>query len=225
MLIQVIICFCTLIFSVTTSANEIAKGSEDWRKLNQIVKERFDKQRYVKLNRQTRQGLISSCEADFQGALFDTRYEVGSALLVTGSLSLFYAENKAPIYGLKLRVERISDTPNGPKPLEAMDIPYAGFIIDKEAFSAYRLAQQPSDNGYVVVGYGDSDLSITGRLLAKAGLEAVQITFSPQLGGVDLSFTLENFSSAAAIAETDSEFRNCLMEVLSEIQNDMGANQ
>jgi len=215
---------CTFFWLAPCSGEVIKRGTDDWKKLNQLVLEQFKEQSYLKLNRTTAQGKILSCELEFSGGFTDTRYQVGDAIFVSGSLSLFYFKDKAPVYGLKVKAMRISDSLSSGNPLEAMNIAFAGFLVGSEDFEEFKTVDKMSDTGHFLTGYGDSSLMITLKL-ATEQLESVRIVFAPDGNGFDLDFAPAEFSDYKQLIYTDAEFSQCSLDVLEAIQGDMPASE
>ena len=76
------------LFSSTISAQKLSQ--EDIGSVNNTVYQSLVKENSVKMDRKTREGIISSCDLEYQYAYRDFKSKGGAPVLVQGAFSFMY---------------------------------------------------------------------------------------------------------------------------------------
>lgn len=185
--------------------------------VNNIVFESLSKENFIKMNRITSGGKLSSCELEYQYSYRDTRLLKGTPVMTVGSFSMMYFQGKNIIYAFKI-VPNVSDvrtqTWNYRYPQ------YSDVFINNKSIDKFKSREFNCDPKGKCTGYSDPNLSMTELVLTPTPFDG-EVKFSLEKGGMDNSF---KFSTLLSKNESDIErrkFNTCMFEILDLIRNDL----
>ena len=98
------------IAALASSFTAHAQGLSDAEisRLKNYLFDELTKQNFVKLNRVTKQGELSSCETEFQYVYRDVRARQGSPVVLTGSFSSTWTPGKLPSFMYKINAAEMN---------------------------------------------------------------------------------------------------------------------
>jgi|GEM_PF-7113809 hypothetical protein len=187
--------------------------------LNNEIYEKLVKENFIKFNRVTREGVISSCELEFQNTYRDIRAKQGSPIFTVGSFSVNYNKGKNLSYFLKVVPSEIDlnlQKWNVLKPA------YTNISVKNKSLEKYKIADSNCDMGGKCSVYADTELKITTLLVSENVFDS-EITLTLNKGGMDYSFKLSSLLPAQNIEKERMKFNNCTIEIIDKVKDDLEA--
>ena len=191
-------------------------SSSEIKKLENIIFEEMKKDNYLKLNRITKSGKLSSCELEFGYAYRDNRALEGKPVYISGSVSIIGDTAKKNVFVLLKIVPSVSDVRNQ-KWIQTYP-QYLSMKINNESFDKFQYTDfrcGTEGNGRCI-GYGDSKLEML-QLFVKAQPFDSSIIFSLSKGGYDNIFLLSSLSATQESLKTRNNFYSCNAEIIEEV--------
>lgn len=202
-------------------ASSISYGQKltekDVNQVNSMVYESLSKENFIKMNRVTSGGKLSSCELEYQYSYRDTRLLRGASVMVVGSFSMMYFKGKNVGYAFKI-VPNVSDVKT--QTWNYRHPEYSDVFINGKSIDKFKSTEFKCDPKGKCAGYSDPNLSMTELLLTPTPFDG-EVKFSLEKGGMDNSF---KFSSLLPKNESDIErrkFNICMFEILDQISKDL----
>lgn len=194
---------------ISTLANAQKLSENDKEKLQIYVYEELLKKDFVKLNRLTTEGELSSCEIEFQHVYRDYRAKLGTPIVLTGSFSSTYKSGDLPIYLFKINAGELNlENQNW----SIIAPPFINISINKLNFQPYKLANFVCETGGRCVGYGDSNLKILTAVTEATPFDAI-MSWSLADKGIDLTKKLSDIGEKNKSRAALQEFKNCNNEI------------
>jgi len=208
----------TLIFSllITSISHGQNISEDDVDTVNSMVYEKLSKESFIKFNRVTSGGNLSSCELEYQFTYRDFKFLKGKPVLVVGSFSMMYFKGKNVGYLFKI-IPTVSDVKT--QKWSYYHPQYSDIFFKNQGIEKYKTIEFECDPRGKCVGYSDPDIKLT-ELLLSSSMDG-EIKFSLSKGGLDNSF---RFSSIMSKQDSDRErnkFNLCMIEVLDQITKDL----
>ncbi|QWD76638.1 hypothetical protein ICV32_02955 [Polynucleobacter sp. MWH-UH24A] len=213
--------FLVLILLICSSSLSFGKLSDDdYKKLETMVFENLKKDNFIKLNRITRGGSLTSCELEFGNIYRDIRSQSGKPVIVSGSFSLIYMREKSNLGTLLKIVPSVLDvrtekwTQTYP---EYLDIKVNKSSLEKFKITDFKCGSE--DRGRCV-GYGDPKFDVIKTVTSVIPFNG-EVVFSLTKGGYDNSFTLSNLLPQKESIKVREDFNNCMSEIFNEFRKDL----
>ena len=213
--------FLVLILLIFSSSLSFGKLSDDdYKKLETIVFENLKKDNFLKLNRITSGGKLTSCELEFGNIYRDIRSQSGKPVIISGSFSLIYVKDKSNLGTflkivpsvLEVRTEKWTQTYP-----EYLDIK-----INKKSLDGFKVTDFKcgSEDRGRCIGYGDPKLNVIKTLISVIPFNG-DVIFSLTKGGYDNSFTLSNLLPQKESIKVREDFNSCMTEIFNEFIKDL----
>jgi hypothetical protein len=212
---KIITVFLLFLFSTGSYGEKLTESEVN--QVNNIIFESLSKENFIKMNRITSGGKLSSCELEYQYSYRDTRLLKGTPVMIVGSFSMMYFQGKNIIYAFKI-VPNISDVKT--QTWNYRYPQYSDVFIDNKSIDKFKSREFKCDPRGKCTGYSDSNLSMTELVLTPTPFDG-EVKFSLEKGGMDNSF---KFSTLLPKNESDNErkkFNTCMFEILDLIRNDL----
>jgi hypothetical protein len=194
------------------SANEV-------KILNNEIYEKFVKENFVKFNRVTKEGVIYSCELEFQNIYRDFRAKQGSPIYTVGSFSVNYKKGKSLFYFLKVVP---SEMDLNLQKWNTLNPAFTNISVKNESLEKYKASDFNCETGGKCSVYPDTELKIT-ELLFSGNVFDSEITLTLNKGGMDYNFKLSSLLPAQNIEKEKLKFNSCTMEILDKVKVDFDA--
>lgn len=206
-----------LILSTAPSAQKLSQ--EDIDTVNTTVFNGLQKEKDIRVTRQTKQGELSSCDIEFINVFRDFATNKGAPILVVGNLSFIYTKGKNLGYLLKV-------TPNIPEPSsgkwKVISAPYAAINIGKSSTKNYITKEFECENGGKCIAFSDPSLAMTDLLMNKSNdLTTLEIKVLLSKGGTDSSFYLAELVSQNKFNAEAKKYFECSIEILDKHLKDL----
>ncbi len=188
---------------------------------NQIIQQVFDeltKQNFVKLNRVTTEGRLSSCELEFQYVYKDFRAKNGALINTTGSFSAMYFSEKTPSYSLKLNAQQLDLFSE--KKWHSIEPAYTNIKFKNIDFGKYKTIDFTCESGGRCTGFSDNNLKLNLDLASVKEFEP-EIYFSLSKGGYDNLLKLSTLMPIQKVKTEFNSFRMCHDEILIMVADDL----
>ena len=214
-IIKKIIFILGLIISFLSYGQKLSEG--DINKVNNMVFESISKENFVKMNRITSGGKLSSCELEYQHSYRDIRLLRGTPVMVVGSFSMMYFKGKNVGYAFKI-VPNVSDVKTQTWNYKYPE--YSDVFINGKGIDKFKSTELKCDPKGKCTGYSDPTLSMTELMVSQNPFDG-EVKFSLEKGGMDNSF---KFSSLSPKNESDIErrkFNICMFEILDQVSKDL----
>jgi len=212
---KIITVFLLFLFSTGSYGEKLTESEVN--QVNNIIFESLSKENFIKMNRITSGGKLSSCELEYQYSYRDTRLLKGTPVMIVGSFSMMYFQGKNIIYAFKI-VPNISDVKT--QTWNYRYPQYSDVFIDNKSIDKFKSREFNCDPKGKCTGYSDPNLSMTELVLTPTPFDG-EVKFSLEKGGMDNSF---KFSTLLSKKESDIErrkFNTCMFEILDLIKNDL----
>ena len=197
----------------------VDKVTED--KITQFVFDELTKKNFLKYNRVTIEGKLSSCELEFQYAYKDFRAKKGALINVVGAFSAMYNAEKNPGFFLKVSPYQMDfQIESKWKIIEPAFTNVKSKNID---FSKYKIIDFSCENGGKCTGYSDSNLKLNLDV-ASANVFEPEISFSLSKGGYDHLLKFSNLMPPNQTKKEINAFRACHEEILTMVADDFKKN-
>jgi hypothetical protein len=195
-------------------------SDSDYKKVETIVFENLQKENYLKLNRITSEGKLTSCELEFGHVYKDFRSQLGKPVIVSGSYSLMYLREKKNVMTTLKVVPTVLDVKTE-KMIQTYP-EYLDFKINKNSLSKFMITDFKcgTENNGRCLGYGDNKLSMLKTLTSVIPFNG-DVVFSLTKGGYDNTFTLSNLLPPKESTKVRGEFNSCMSEILEELIKDL----
>lgn len=207
----------TLFFFLSSAQSQpIDKNIE-----NKVIQQVFDeltKRNFVKLNRVTTEGKLSSCELEFQYVYKDFRAKKGALINTTGSFSAMYFSEKTPSYSLKLNAQEL-DLFSEQK-WNSIEPAYTNIKFKNIDFSKFKTIDFTCETGGKCTGYSDNSLKLNLDLASTKEFEP-EIFFSLSKGGYDNLLKLSTLMPQPKAKAEFNSFRMCHEEILIMVADDL----
>jgi hypothetical protein len=191
-------------------------SNSEVKKLENIIFEEIKRENYLKLNRITKSGKLSSCELEFGYAYRDNRALEGKPVYISGSVSIIGDYAKKNVFALLKIVPSVSDVRNQ-KWIQTYP-QYLSMKINNESLDKFQYTdfRCGSEGNGRCIGYGDNKFEML-QLIAKAQPFDSSITFSLSKGGYDNNFSLSALSATQESLKIRNNFFMCSAEIMEEI--------
>jgi hypothetical protein len=192
--------------------------------LNVSLFNSLENEKYVKANRLTKEGVLNSCELEFQNIYQDVRGRkegVMNTVFIAGSFStIYYKSRHALVYALK-GVPAVMNVKN--KNWDKLYPSYFDIFINGEALGGRYYAQNfQCDNEGKCIGYTDS---MAGSEILNVALKNypfdAEIKLSLINGGTDTGFKLSELSSSNISIKEREAYSNCILELANLLMSDL----
>ena len=213
--------FIVLILLICSSSLSFGKLSDDdYKKLETIVFENLKKDNFIKLNRITSGGKLTSCELEFGNIYRDIRSQSGKPVIISGSFSLIYVREKSNLGTFLKIVPSVLDVRT-----EKWTQTYPEFLdfkINKNSLEKFRITdfRCGSEERGRCIGYGDPKLDVIKTLISVIPFNG-DVVFSLTKGGYDNSFILSNLLPQKESLKVREEFNSCMSEIFNEFIKDL----
>lgn len=187
--------------------------------LNNEIYEKLAKENFIKFNRVTREGVIASCELEFQNTFRDFRAKQGSPIFTVGSFSVNYNKGKNLYYVLKVVPSEID---LNLQKWNVLNPAFTSISVKNESLEKYKIADFNCEMGGKCSAYADTELKITTLLFSENVFDS-EITLALSKGGMDYSFKLSSLLPAQNIEKEKMKFNNCAMEIIDKVKGDLEA--
>jgi len=207
-----------LIFSIglfifTTASIAQKLNKDEINNLNSHVYSELQKEKDVKVTRQTKQGELSSCDIEFINVMRDFASNKGAPLVIIGNLSLMYTKGKNIGYLLKV-TPNIADTSSGK--WRVISPTYVAMNVGQTKTEKYRVKEFDCENGGKCMAFSDPTLAMTDLLMNNSNdLNNLEIKLAVSKGGTDIGFKLASLVSKEKFDSESLKYLNCSIEVLS----------
>ena len=199
------------IAALASSFTAHAQGLSDAEisRLKNYLFDELTKQNFVKLNRVTKQGELSSCETEFQYVYRDVRARQGSPVVLTGSFSSTWTPGKLPSFMYKINAAEmnIKDTK-----WTVSAPPFINITVGKKSFKPYQSIDFVCESGGRCVGYTDPKFDINLAVVEALPFDAT-ISWSLSKDGLDNSVSLSEIGSRQQTRKALDNFYECNMEI------------
>lgn len=186
--------------------------------VNGVVYDSLSKENFIKMNRNTSGGRLTSCELEYQYSYRDFKSLRGQTVMVVGNFSVMYFAGKNNIvFGFKI-VPNVSDV--NTQSWNYQFPPYADVFISNQGIEKYKVREFSCDPKGRCFAYGDANLDLMKLVLTPKPFDA-EVKFSLTKGGMDNNF---NFSSLLPKDKSEIErrkFNGCMGEILELVANDL----
>ena len=189
----------------------------DINQVNSMVFESLSKENFIKMNRVTSGGKLSSCELEYQYTYRDTRLLKGTPVMVVGSFSMMYFKGKNIGYAFKI-VPNVSDVRT--QIWSYMNPEYSDVFINNQGIEKFKTTEFKCDPKGKCTGYGDPDLSMTKLILTPQPFDG-EVKFSLQKGGLDNTFRFSSLLPKNESIVERKKFDICMLEILDQITKDL----
>lgn len=195
-------------------------SDSDYKKVETMLFEDLQKDNYLKLNRITSEGKLTSCELEFGHVYKDFRSQLGKPVLVSGSYSLMYLRDKKNVMTSLKIVPTVLDIKTE-KNIQTYP-EYLDLKINKNSLSKYQITDFKcgKENKGRCLGYGDTNLSMLKTVTSVLPFNG-DIVFSLTKGGYDNTFTLSNLLPPKESTKVRGEFNSCMSEIIEELIKDL----
>jgi hypothetical protein len=199
-----LIALCT---SLVPLAQELS-GSEV-AKLQTYLFDELTKQNFVKLNRITKQGELSDCEAEFQYVYRDVRARKGAPVVLTGAYSSTWIPGKIPSFMLKINAAEL-DMKETKWNVTAP--PYINVNVKNLSFKPYKYVDFVCESGGRCVGFHDQNFKINMAVLETQPFDAT-LSWSLVENGMDNSVKLSAIGNPLGAKQALEKFFACNLEI------------
>jgi hypothetical protein len=209
------------ILLILVSQFSFGKLSEDeYKKVESMVFESLKKDNFLKVNRVTQGGKLTSCELEFGQVYRDYRSQSGKPVIVSGSFSLMYFRDKDNILTSIKVVPSIIDV-RSEKWVQTYP-QFLDFKINKKTLESYKVTDFKcgSENNGRCKGYGDGKLEVL-KLVTSSNPFNGEVIFSFTNGGYDNQFLLSSLLPPKESFNIRSDFNLCMSEILDEVVKDL----
>lgn len=191
-------------------------SESDYKKVESTVFESLKNENYLKLNRVTSEGKLSSCELEFGYVYRDFRSQLGKPVIVSGSVSLMISREKRNLLTTLKVVPTIIDV-RTEKMVQAYP-EYLDLKINKKSLDKFLLTdfRCGAENKGRCIGYGDGKLDVLKIISSVLPFNA-DIVFSLAKGGYDNSVTLSTLLPQSESIRVRENFNSCMSEIIGEL--------
>ncbi len=195
-------------------------SDEDYKKVENMVFENLQKDNFLKLNRVTSGGKLTSCELEFGHVYKDFRSQSGKPVIVSGSYSLMYVREKKNVITTIKVVPTVIDV-RTEKMIQTYP-EYLDFQINKKSLGKFLITDFKcgTENRGRCLGYGDNNLSVLKTVTSVLPFNG-DVVFSLTKGGYDNTFTLSNLLPPKESNKVRGELNTCMSEILEELIKDL----
>jgi hypothetical protein len=199
-----LIALCT---SLVPLAQELSGG--EVAKLQTYLFDELTKQNFVKLNRITKQGELSGCEAEFQYVYRDIRARKGAPVVLTGAYSSSWNPGKIPGFMLKINAAEL-DMKETKWNITAP--PYINVTVKNLSFKPYKYADFVCETGGRCVGFVDQNFKINMAVADAYPFDAT-LSWSLVEDGMDNSVKLSAIGNPLGAKQALENFFTCNLEI------------
>jgi len=214
-----------LLLTVILLQNSQSKTLEE-RQREEIKKSVFSelvKQNSLVLNEVTKEGKVNRCEFVFQYADTDKYGYQGEPVLLQGSFTLNYFEDKNLSYSLKL-IPEVMDFSSKNTSWKVINPSYSGLIISTQLLDKYKVLQYPCEQGGICIAYDDKvyEISQTISKIISSNLPFdPTILYSLQKGGEDNKFNFSDVVTKKMLLIETSKYAKCVQKILNRHLDDV----
>lgn len=198
-----------LLLVVSFAANAQPVSDSDLTQLQNYLYGELTKQNFVKHNRITTEGELSSCEAEFQYVYRDIRARKGAPIVLTGSFSSIWSNGKVPSFMFKVNAAELE------MKTSKWSITAPSFInitIKNQSFKPFKFVDFVCESGGRCTGYTDPKLGINMALIQTNPFDAT-LTWALENGGMDTSVKMSNIGNKQVTREALQSFYSCNVEM------------
>ncbi len=201
--------------AINVSAQQLSQ--QDISTVNNTVYQSLLKENSVKMTRRTREGIISSCDLEYQYAYRDFNAKKGAPVLLQGAFSFMYNKGKNPGFLFKI-APAVADVTT--QKWVIVTPPYADVFANGKSFKQFIVADFVCENNGKCIAYSDKDGSMAIALFEKDPFD-IEIKFSLSKGGIDNSFTFSSLLAKDKFIIQSAEFMACGLEIINKISSDI----
>lgn len=209
------LCFCVaaLMASIVSIAQPLSE--RDQANLNAYLFDELTKQNFVKLNRITKQGELSDCEAEFQYVYRDIRARRGAPVVLTGAFSASWTPGKIPSYMFKINAAEMN-TKETTWSISAP--PFINITVNNLSFKPYKSIDFVCESGGRCVGFTDPQFNINMAVVKTNPFDAT-ITWSLAEGGMDNHVKLSEIGNKLNTRKALDTFHSCNFEIVQKLSD------
>jgi hypothetical protein len=204
---KIVLSLITLGASFVSLAQELS-GSEV-AKLQTYLFDELTKKNFVKLNRITKQGELSGCEAEFQYVYRDIRARKSAPVILTGAYSSNWSPGKIPGFMLKINAAEL-DMKETKWNITAS--PYINVTVKNMSFKPYKFVDFVCETGGRCVGFEDKNFKINMAVVEAFPFDAT-LSWSLVEDGMDNSVRLSSIGNPQSTKRALDNFFACNLEI------------
>ena len=186
-------------------------------KTNSIVFESLTKENFIKMNRITSGGKLSSCELEYQYAYRDFKSQQGKPVLVVGNFSLMYFKDKNLIFTFKI-VPSVGDVLTQNWTYKFPE--YSDIFFNNQGIEKFKTTEFSCDPRGKCTGYSDKDLDLLKVVLSPQPFDG-EVKFSLSKGGMDNTFFFSSLLTKEKSIQERRKFNVCMGEIMNQFVSDL----
>lgn len=175
---------------------------------------------FVRMNRVTIEGELSSCELEFEYIYRDIRQHKGLPVFVTGSFSAIYDKGKFPAFTLKVN-SAVMDM-FGEARWKKIKPAFTNITLSGKNLKPYKTADFVCESGGMCSVFVDQTFKLNAYALETKHLEA-EVSLSLAKGGMDHTFKLSSLGAPEVARKEIDAFQACNFEILERVLRDIDA--